>query len=118
MKIGDTITCIDTCYAQELIDGGEYRIVDINERGNLQIQTIEDYQTLSYYYDPDRFELIVDDETTISNEIVVDFGGIKIRLYDDRSVLFGGSVPTVGCSDKEIDNLIRALLAFRNGETY
>jgi hypothetical protein len=108
MKIGDEIVCIDNCYARELVDGGKYRIVDIDNDGYLQVQTAEDSQTLPHYYDADRFEPVN------TQEIVVSFGGIKIRLYQDRSVLFAGEIGTNPCSDEEIDDLIDALIAMRN----
>lgn len=108
MKIGDEIVCIDNCFAKQLVDGGTYRIVDIDNDGYLQVQTAEDSQTLKHYYDAGRFDPVH------TEEIVVSFGGIKIRLYDDRSVMFGGSVGTCPCSDEEIDNLISALITMRN----
>lgn len=108
MKIGDEIVCIDNCYAGELVDGREYRIVDIDNDGYLQVQNIGDSQILPYYYDAGRFEPVD------TQEIVVSFGGIKITLFDDRSVMFGGSVGTCPCSDEEIDNLIDALFVMRD----
>lgn len=108
MKIGDEIVCIDNCYSRELVDDGKYRIVDIDNDGFLQVQTVEDSQILPYYYDAGRFEPVH------TQEIVVSFGGIKIRLYQDRSVLFAGEIGTDPCSDKEIDDLISALITMRN----
>jgi hypothetical protein len=108
MKIGDEIVCIDNCYARELVNGGKYRIVDIDNDGYLQVQTTEDSQTLTHYYDAGRFDPVN------HQEIVVSFGGIKIRLYKDRSVLFAGEIGTDPCSDEEIDDLIDALITMRN----
>lgn len=108
MKIGDKITCTDHSYAQELVIYDTYLILDINERGNFQLQNIGDSQILPYHYDPERFEPIITEET------VVRFGGIKITLFDDRSVMFNGKVGTFACSNKEIDDLIAALLVMRN----
>ena len=34
MKIGDEIGCIDNCFAKGLVNGGKYRIVDIDNNGN------------------------------------------------------------------------------------
>lgn len=108
MKIGDEIACIDNCFAKELVDGRKYRIVDIDNDGYLQVQNIGDSQILPYYYDARRFEPVNTEGT------IVNFGGISIKLYDDRSVLFGGSVGTMYCSNEEIDNLIAALTTMRN----
>lgn len=108
MKIGDEIVCIDNRYARELIIDEKYRIVDIDNDGYLQVQTTEDSQTLTHYYDAGRFDPVN------HQEIVVSFGGIKIRLYKDRSVLFAGEIGTDPCSDEEIDDLIAALTTMRN----
>jgi hypothetical protein len=110
MKIGDKITCTDNSYAQELVIDDTYLILDINERGNFQLQNIGDSQILPYHYDPERFEPVD------TQEIVVSFGGIKITLFNDRSVMFNGKVGTGPCSDEEIDNLINALFVMRDGE--
>jgi hypothetical protein len=108
MKIGDEIVCMDNCYAEELVIDKAYLILDINQRGNFQLQSVENSQILPYYYDAGRFEPVN------TQEIVVSFGGIKITLFDDRSVMFGGSVGTCPCSDEEIDALVNALLTVSN----
>lgn len=108
MKIGDEIVCMDNCYAEELVIDEKYLILNINQRGNFQLQSVENSQILPYYYDAGRFEPVNTEETIVS------FGGISIKLYDDRSVLFAGEIGTNPCSDEEIDNLIAALTTMRN----
>jgi len=64
MKIGDLIRCDDVRGSESLEDGAIYKIVDINQFGNLGVAKQSDYskslfyRPLQHFYKPSRFRLI------------------------------------------------------------
>lgn len=57
MKIGDKIICIDAFDSNSLEYGHEYKIVDINNHGNLGLKNESSGSLLAHYYLPHRFKL-------------------------------------------------------------
>ena len=59
MKIGDTVRCIDSKESKSLDLWNTYKIVEINNFGNIGVQEMFGLNnTLQHFYKPARFELV------------------------------------------------------------
>jgi hypothetical protein len=187
-KIGDRVVCMDDRNSENLFAGYEYKIVAINQHGNIQVtKGLDGDEPLPHFYKPLRFDVVAtsqntkknavkketktfdpsknyktrdgkefkfigmsrdrqypvvgewldkedgewyqttwtldgkyyergesdDDLVEVVDEIEIKIGDINVRVFDDKSILFGTQA-TNPLTNDEIDAFIAALEMFRN----
>jgi hypothetical protein len=69
-KIGDRVVCIDDRNSENLFCGYEYKIVAINQHGNIQVTKGRDGdKPLPHFYKPFRFGVIATEQNTKKNTV-------------------------------------------------
>lgn len=68
-KIGDRVVCIDDSNSSNLAKYYEYKVVAVNEYGNIQVTEGDDFIPLPHFYRPFRFDLIATKQKTNKNKV-------------------------------------------------
>jgi hypothetical protein len=69
-KIGDRVVCMDDRNSENLFYGYEYKIVAINQHGNIQVTKGRDGdKPLPHFYKPFRFGVIATEQNTKKNTV-------------------------------------------------
>jgi hypothetical protein len=68
-KIGDRVVCIDDRDSSNLMKNYEYKIVDVNQHGNIRVTEGTEWEPFPHYYKPLRFDVIATDQKTKKNTV-------------------------------------------------